>query len=46
MSESAFNHDGLRALLAKAPKILQEIQVENEKEKGKKKKDDKFDENR
>lgn len=45
MSESAFNHDGLRALLAKAPKILQEIQLENENEKGEKKKDDKFDEN-
>ena len=46
MAETSFNHDKLRALLSKAPKILQEIQRENQKDKNKSKKHEAFDEDR
>jgi len=44
MAETSFNHDKLRALLSKAPKILQEIQRENQKDKNKSKEHEAFDE--
>ena len=46
MSETSFNHDKLRALLAKAPNILQEIQEKNHKDKEKSKKHEAFNEDR